>query len=307
MITYVLGDLFTSPASVLVNTVNTVGVMGKGIARDFKAYFPEMFTEYQRLCEAGELTIGSLYLYRTLHKSVLNFPTKRHWRQKSRLEDIEAGLQTFVTTYAKYGITDIAFPQLGCGNGELDWESQVKPLMERHLAPLPITVYVYIYDARVVPEHRNVVAMRKWLNGQPESLSWLHVLDDMRRKADATTGHDGWFVTIDDQQFPDIVFHRDETTLILPYEAGLDLWQQLRSWGFLRLVDVPGIYRPASKALFAAFSGLPYIGVVKMAVGTNGTRDALGAEEDALQLIPGPERDREAVGNVYTPLALLPA
>lgn len=305
MITYVLGDLFTSPASVLVNTVNTVGVMGKGIAKDFKAYFPAMFTEYQRLCEAGELTIGSLYLYRTLHKSVLNFPTKRHWRQKSRLDDVEAGLRTFVDSYAEFGITDIAFPQLGCGNGELDWETQVQPLMERYLAPLPITVYIYFHDANVVPEHRTVESMRAWLNDQPESLSWLQVLDDLRQRSHVMPEHRGWSLAIDDQEFPDIVFRRNGDEVIVPYDDGLDLWQQLRSWGFLRRVDVPYGYRAISDALFAAFANLPYISVTKMAIGTDGTREALVSEDDALHLVP--RSAERADDRAYLPLALLPA
>lgn len=92
MITYVEGDLFTSPAQVLVNTVNTVGVMGKGIAKEFKDIYPDMFRACRRLCERDELIVGKIFLHRTPHKWVLNFPTKRHWRQRSRVEDIEAGL-----------------------------------------------------------------------------------------------------------------------------------------------------------------------------------------------------------------------
>ena len=83
MITYVVCDLFQSPARVLVNTVNTVGVMGKGIAKDFKRIYPDMFREYQRICERNSFDIGDLWLYKTTNKWVLNFPTKRHWRQPS--------------------------------------------------------------------------------------------------------------------------------------------------------------------------------------------------------------------------------
>ena len=86
MITYVACDLFLSPARVLVNTVNTVGVMGKGIAKDFKQIYPEMFREYQLLCENNWFDIGKLWLYKTQNKWILNFPTKRHWRQPSRPE-----------------------------------------------------------------------------------------------------------------------------------------------------------------------------------------------------------------------------
>jgi O-acetyl-ADP-ribose deacetylase (regulator of RNase III) len=306
MITYVLGDLFVSPASVLVNTVNTVGVMGRGIAKDFKAYFPAMFDEYQHLCETGQLTIGSLYLYRTLHKSVLNFPTKRHWRQKSRLEDIEAGLQTFVATYADYGITDIAFPQLGCGNGELDWESQVQPLMERYLRPLPIAIYIHIYDAKAVPEHRDVAAMRAWLSGQPESLSWLQVLDDLRQPGSwVETSDGGWLIRIPEAEYPDIEFVRDGMQVVMPYEDGLDLWQQLRSFGFLRRADIPGRYQPVSEVLFTALAKLAYIRDTKMTIGAGVTMTALTDEDTSLQLVPGPARDTD--DRAYRPLILLSA
>ncbi len=119
MIMYVEGDLFSSTAQVLVNTVNTVGVMGKGIAKEFKRIYPDMFRKYQEYCEAGRLQPGTLFLYRTRNKTILNFPTKRHWRQKSRLSDIEAGLKTFVAQYVEMGIYSIAFPQPSCGNAIL--------------------------------------------------------------------------------------------------------------------------------------------------------------------------------------------
>jgi len=143
MITYVIGNLFESPARVLVNTVNTVGVMGKGIAKDFKAIYPDMFREYQKLCESKKLTIGKLWLYKTPNKWILNFPTKTTWKQPAKVEYIESGLETFVRMYAKKGITSIAFPPLGCGNGELDWENQVRPIMEKYLKRLPIDIFIF--------------------------------------------------------------------------------------------------------------------------------------------------------------------
>lgn len=149
MITYVSGSLFQSPAHVLVNTVNTVGVMGKGIAYQFKLAYPEMFKQYQAWCESGQFNIGQLWLYKTSHKWILNFPTKQDWRQPSRLEYIEQGLKKFVTMYPLKGITTISFPQLGCGNGELNWDKQVKPLMENYLSNLPISVYIHLYDAKM--------------------------------------------------------------------------------------------------------------------------------------------------------------
>jgi O-acetyl-ADP-ribose deacetylase (regulator of RNase III) len=146
MITYVEGDLFQSPAKVLVNPVNTAGVMGKGLALEFKRRYPAMFREYQVLCKKKQLDVGQLWIYKTPEKWILNFPTKRHWRQKSRPEYIEAGLERFVATYQEENIDSIAFPQLGCGSGQLDWETQVQPLMEKHLAPLPITIHIYVMN-----------------------------------------------------------------------------------------------------------------------------------------------------------------
>ena len=146
MITYVIGDLLKSPADVLVNTVNTVGVMGKGIANDFKKIYPEMFTQYQKLCEKGLFNIGQLWIFKTKNKWVLNFPTKKHWRNPSKIEYIEAGLDKFVKTYAEKGITSISFPMLGCGNGELNWETEVRPLMEKYLKNIPIDIYILNYS-----------------------------------------------------------------------------------------------------------------------------------------------------------------
>jgi len=114
-------------------------------------------------------------------------------------------------------------------------------------------------------------------------------------------------LAVDDQEFPDIVFRRNGDVVIVPYDDGLDLWQQLRSWGFLRVIDIPSIYQPVSGALFAVFASLPYISLTRMAVGTHGTREVLEAEDAALHLVPGPEHDREPHGSAYRPLALLPA
>ncbi len=147
-------SLFVSPAQTLVNTVNTVGVMGKGIAREFRRRYPQMFGRYKDYCDRGKLEVGQLYLYRTPNKWVLNFPTKKHWRGKSQLEWIEAGLQKFVDSYESRGITSVSFPQLGCGNGGLLWRD-VGPVMESYLGGLPIPVLIHI-RARppgFVPEH----------------------------------------------------------------------------------------------------------------------------------------------------------
>lgn len=142
MIEYIEGDIFESPAQVIVNTVNTVGVMGKGLALSFKQRYPAMFEKYKDACEKHLLTIGKLMLFYEADHWLLMFPTKKDWRNPSKLEYIEKGLMKFVSTYDDENITSVAFPRLGCGNGDLNW-NDVKPIMERYLNNLPIDVYIY--------------------------------------------------------------------------------------------------------------------------------------------------------------------
>jgi uncharacterized protein YwgA/O-acetyl-ADP-ribose deacetylase (regulator of RNase III) len=127
----------------LVNTVNCVGVMGKGIAAIFKKEYPDMFKEYRERCDLGKMKLGEPYHYTDLTgTSIVNFPTKQHWRASTRLADVEAGLDYFIANYKKWGIESIAFPPLGCGNGGLEWET-VGPLMYQKLKKLDIPVEIY--------------------------------------------------------------------------------------------------------------------------------------------------------------------
>lgn len=138
-----IGNIFESTAKTLVNTVNCVGVMGKGIALDFKKKYPEMFAEYAQLCEKKQVKPGVPYYYSDLlGTSIINFPTKDHWRSPSKLSYIKSGLTWFRDNYQQLGITSIAFPPLGCGNGGLPW-STVGPLMYKMLHDLPIYVEMY--------------------------------------------------------------------------------------------------------------------------------------------------------------------
>ncbi|WP_342588134.1 macro domain-containing protein [Rhizobium chutanense] len=147
-------SLFDSPAQTLVNTVNVVGVMGKGIALEFKERYPAMFKAYKKLCDSHSLDIGKLHLWRASDHWILNFPTKTTWRQPSKIEYIEAGLETFQRSYKQMGIASISFPPLGCGNGNLNWKD-VRPLMERYLSKVDIPVYVHDYQVpqTFVAEH----------------------------------------------------------------------------------------------------------------------------------------------------------
>ena len=138
-----IGDIFDSSCKTLVNTVNCVGAMGKGVALDFKKRYPEMYEEYRNLCEDKQIKPGQPYLYQELTGvSILNFPTKDHWRSPARLSYIRDGLDWFRNHFEELGIESIAFPPLGCGNGGLRWED-VGPELYDKLHDLPIKIEVY--------------------------------------------------------------------------------------------------------------------------------------------------------------------
>ena len=144
MIKTAAGDIFKSEAECIVNPVNCIGVMGKGLALKFKRKYNKMFIDYVMRCREGQVKTGQPYLYKAEGRLILNFPTKQHWRDPSKLEYIEAGLKYFARNYRTWGITSIAFPKIGCGCGGLDWEKDVKPLMYKYLGNLEdITVYLY--------------------------------------------------------------------------------------------------------------------------------------------------------------------
>ena len=153
MIEHTAGDIIKADAEALVNTVNTEGVMGKGIALQFRQAFPENNDAYVRACKRGEVQPGKMFVHRTgwLHnpRFIVNFPTKRHWRQKSRLEDIEEGLNDLVAVLRHEGIESIAVPPLGCGNGGLNW-SEVRPRIEAALSNVSY-VRVLLYAPEGAP------------------------------------------------------------------------------------------------------------------------------------------------------------
>ena len=142
------GNLLDDEAEALVNTVNCVGVMGKGIALQFKQAYPEMFSDYEKACRRGEVRPGKMYVVETgmllNPKYIINFPTKRHWKSRSRMEDIEIGLVDLVDVVKTLQIRSIALPPLGCGNGGLRWE-EVRPKIEEAFAPLE-DVIVHLYE-----------------------------------------------------------------------------------------------------------------------------------------------------------------
>ena len=143
MVKVLIGDIFESRAQTLINTVNTVGIMGKGIALGFRKRFPEMFNDYVVRCERQELRLGRPYLYRRVTPpNIINFPTKEHWRSVSRLSDIVEGLNYLAEHIREWQIASLAVPPLGCGEGKLEWRV-VGPTLYRELDHMGIPVELY--------------------------------------------------------------------------------------------------------------------------------------------------------------------
>jgi len=153
MIKVTRGDILKADVEALVNTVNCVGVMGRGVALQFKRAFPENFNAYKAACERGDMVPGRMFVFETgtLHgpNYIINFPTKRHWRGKSRMEDIEAGLTALVGEVRRHGIHSIAIPPLGSGLGGLDWP-EVRKRIESAFAKLP-DVAVLLFEPGGAP------------------------------------------------------------------------------------------------------------------------------------------------------------
>jgi hypothetical protein len=236
MIITVYGTLFTSPAHVLVNPVNTHGSMASGLSQKFKAIFPPMFEHYSALCESDSFNIGQLLLYRNAEKWVLNFPIKRHPNAKATLETIETGLLKFVSIYADLHVGSVSFPALGVGEGLT--HDEVLPLLEGYLRPLPITAYLHINDDPfAVPLRADTLAKR--LNGQLEHVTfeafWRNIVALARK-----TPH---MMTYDNPQKMFQVATREEghrrlslsltpegdETHFLPQSVLRDLWQYVRT------------------------------------------------------------------------------
>ena len=285
MLQFIHSSILDSQAQTVVNTVNTVGVMGKGLAQAFREKYPSMFKAYKELCDKEQFSVGQLWLWRGANQWVLNFPTKKHWRYPSKLEYIESGLSKFVANYEARGIREISFPRLGCGNGGLEWE-QVRPVMEKYLAPLPIPIYIHDFDADIgAPEHKLA------LLGKPYRCSFDALVEDLRALC---TESDGVFNTIseknpfaakmlndgginfrDDQRNYEINVTGDEL-----YEA----WFMLIN-GPLSESKLVGEARSAANYLLGLFASLPYARAVQL-VDQNSVRsiaielsDDLSAEE----------------------------
>ena len=259
MITYIEGDIFNSPAQVIVNTVNTMGVMGKGIALEYKKRYPHMFEQYKKMCEKHTLKIGKLAIVYERDHWILLFPTKENWRYPSKLEYIEAGLDKFVKSYAEKHITSIAFPKLGCGNGELNWED-VKTLMEKYLAKLPIDVYIYLKTLDIKPEHKQIDEMTNWLKTNAKDLSFDGLRDNVKMRCAMLPIE----ITIDEKKY--FVSYSDGLSFCL--EGGIEvkhytedelytIWDDIREQNIYEISD-------ESKLLCELLTDLGYLSRVNI-------------------------------------------
>lgn len=144
MIEYRNATVFNSNCEAIVNTVNCVGIMGTGLALEFSLRYPNMLKQYEKDCENKIVKIGKVNLYKDENQIILNFPTKFHWKYPSKIEWIEKGLDFIVQNYKSWNIRSIALPPLGCSNGGLNFDKDVKPLIEKKLSQLDILIVVCV-------------------------------------------------------------------------------------------------------------------------------------------------------------------
>lgn len=147
----ITGNIFTSSCQTIVNTINCEGVMGAGLALECRLRYPKMFEQYAHLCAERQIDVGKLWLFRDASRWILNFPTKKQWRQPSHISYLKLGLQKFMRTYREKGIESIAFPLLGAQHGGLN-PGRALELMHDYLEPCTIPVEIYRYDPRAADD-----------------------------------------------------------------------------------------------------------------------------------------------------------
>lgn len=187
------GNIFTSECQTLVNTVNCVGVMGTGIALEFKLRHPEMFERYVDHCRRGRIAIGKLWIYKPPSKAqekrwVLNFPTKQHWKDPSKIEYLEAGLKKFVSTYREKGIESVAFPVLGSINGRIDEEKSLS-VMQEYLVQCDIAIEIYRYDSEATDDLYEDFRSKLLKTSDQEAAKSVKIRIDRIRKIKETLEH----------------------------------------------------------------------------------------------------------------------
>lgn len=179
MIELTRGNLLEAPAEALVNTVNCVGYMGKGIALQFKQAFPANFKHYEAACHAGDMVPGKMMVHDNgglvNPRYIINFPTKRHWKGKSRIEDVESGLSALVADVQRLGIRSIAVPPLGCGLGGLEWRV-VRSMIEQAFAGLP-DVQVLLFEPAGAPEAKAMPVRTERPHMTPARALFIRLMD----------------------------------------------------------------------------------------------------------------------------------
>jgi O-acetyl-ADP-ribose deacetylase (regulator of RNase III) len=248
-------SIFDSPAQTLVNTVNTVGVMGKGIAQGFRVRYPAMFHEYKELCDKHILKVGTLHCWRGSSRWVLNFPTKTTWKKPSKLEYIELGLDAFAEHYKTLGIRSVSFPPLGCGNGQLEW-GEVRPLMLKYLWNLDIPIFIHEWF------ERNGVAEQHEARAKIAPVSFSEFLSDLHAVVDEQNGR---FHTIA-RRTPFRVNFTDSNSLevyvekkfVIPEYFISTAWAGLQV-GLLTPYTLGGEVEKYARYLLPVIAALPYV------------------------------------------------
>lgn len=256
-------SLLTSKAQTVVNTVNTVGVMGKGLAAAFKERFPDMFSEYKALCGRGELKPGSFWLWKGPDQWVLNFATKKHWRNPSKIEYVRNGLLEFRERYATLGIREITFPRLGCGNGGLNW-AEVRPLMVDLLHDLPITVYIHDFEYPIgQPEHDlPLMQVSEPVSFEAFCRDLREVICQRQGQMSALRLSKTFFVELDESF--DLRDTRNSRDLLATEEDLFRIWSLLLEVPVSRF-DLPDTAHNHALRVFSLLAELPYIRPINIA------------------------------------------
>jgi hypothetical protein len=272
-------EIFLSPARVLVNPVNTAGVMASGVSAEFKRFFPDAFASYRSLCEAGQFEPGRLYVHRAPYRTIVHIPIKRHWRTAASGQALEAGLQRLAIVWAEYGLHALGVPRFD--EDELPWETLVQPLLETYLAPLPIPVYIHSPSA--ADGRRSIRQIDQHLNMAPARIPFDRAWQEIGRIVRRTNGV---FRTSDGQPFMAayesrgrygrLIVTPDGERSITILESSLnDLWTMLNLAGLVLPSQFPGGLELAAPYVTAVLAKSDMVRAVRTAIGGGPTAFAL--------------------------------
>lgn len=288
-------EIFHSPSRVLVNPVNTAGVMSSGISAEFKRFFPDAFSHYRSLCEAGRMEPGRLFIYQADYRTVLHLPIKRHWRMSSTAEIVESGLQKLAAVWADQGIHALAIPRFA--EGELDWDSIIRPMLEIYLAPLPIPVY--LHHQSVPDTRRSIKQIDQFVNRPSQRLPFSRVWKELgrivrRTYAQVTTGDGNPFTVAyqDGTRYNRLVITpANEGSIGVSMASLAELWDMLQISRMLLPSQFPSGLELVAPYLLPLLAKLEYVRIVRAAMG-----DAMPV--DALLLLPPPDQQLRLLKSV---------